>query len=121
MRARIAPFKTALADATLLGLMRASPRAAGEQNQIRAFGQVSRLPPLTQPLDPIMRGNVRKAPRDGRLRHNLQLVTGHALRQILSRWPRRWHSRSGSTHACWSSRSCATAEIVGSDYEVNRH
>jgi hypothetical protein len=54
---RLAPVQTALAGATMLGLMRASLRAAGPQNQIRSArsracrGWRSRF-------DPIMRGNV---------------------------------------------------------------
>lgn len=85
--------------------------------------QVSRLPPLPQPLDPIMQEMFDKRRAMGGAIINLQLATGHAPK----------FSRASSAMA-FTIRFDAvtprrllelaimrTAEIVGSDYEVNQH
>jgi alkylhydroperoxidase family enzyme len=84
---------------------------------------VSRLPPLRQPLDPIMQEMFDKRRAMGGAIINLQLTTGHAPK----------FSRAAAAMA-FTIRFDAvtprrllelvilrTAEIVGSDYEINQH
>jgi len=85
--------------------------------------KVSRLPPLPQPLDPIMQEMFAKRRAQGGAIINLQLVTGHAPK----------FSRASSAMA-FTIRFDAetprplleliimrTAQIVGSAYEINQH
>jgi 4-carboxymuconolactone decarboxylase len=101
----------------VLGLLLVGPLAAQEQQQ------VSRLPPLPQPLDPIMQEMFDKRRAMGGAIINLQLTTGHAPK----------FSRAAAAMA-FTIRFDAvtprrllelvilrTAEIVGSDYEINQH
>jgi alkylhydroperoxidase family enzyme len=103
--------------AALLGLLLAGPLAAQDSQQ------VSRLPPLPQPLDPIMQEMFDKRRAMGGAIINLQLTTGHAPK----------FSRAAATMA-FTIRFDAvtprrllelaimrTAEIVRSDYEINQH
>jgi alkylhydroperoxidase family enzyme len=109
--------KTTIARWALLGLVLAGPIAAEE------LPKVSRLPPLPQPLDPIMQQMFDKRRAMGGAIINLQLATGHAPK----------FSRAASAMA-FTIRFDAvtprrllelvilrTAEIVGSDYEINQH
>jgi alkylhydroperoxidase family enzyme len=101
----------------LLALLLAGPIAAEE------YPKVSRLPPLAQPLDPIMQEMFDKRRAMGGAIINLQLVTGHAPK----------FSRAAAAMA-FTIRFDAvtprrllelvimrTAEIVRSDYEINQH
>ncbi len=101
----------------LLGVLLAGPMAAQEATK------VSRLPPLPQPLDPIMQEMFDKRRAMGGAVINLQLVTGHAPK----------FSRAAAAMA-FTIRFDAvtprrllelvilrTAEIVRSDYEINQH
>ena len=105
----------------LLGLLLAGPLAA--QGSQQDSQQVSRLPPLPQPLDPIMQEMFDKRRAMGGAIINLQLTTGHAPK----------FSRAAAAMA-FTIRFDAvtprrllelvilrTAEIVGSDYEINQH
>jgi alkylhydroperoxidase family enzyme len=109
--------KTTMIAWTLLGVLLAGPIAAQENPK------VSRLPPLPQPLDPIMQEMFDKRRAMGGAIINLQLVTGHAPK----------FSRAASAMA-FTIRFDAvtprrllelvimrTAEIVRSDYEINQH
>src|SRR5215475_3409384 len=109
--------KTMLMGWALLALLLAGPMAAEE------FPKVSRLPPLPQPLDPIMQEMFDKRRAMGGAVINLQLTTGHAPK----------FSRAAAAMA-FTIRFDAvtprrllelvilrTAEIVGSDYEINQH
>lgn len=102
---------------TLFGLMLAGSVAAEE------FPKVSRLPALSQPLDPILQEMFDKRRGMGGAIINLQLTNGHAPK----------FSRASSAMA-FTIRFDAvtprrllelvilrTAEIVGSDYEINQH
>jgi alkylhydroperoxidase family enzyme len=109
--------RTTIVGSALLGLVLAGPIAAEE------FPKVSRLPPLPQPLDPIMQEMFDKRRAMGGAIINLQLTTGHAPK----------FSRAAAAMA-FTIRFDAvtprrllelvimrTAEIVGSDYEINQH
>src|SRR5215475_5674487 len=109
--------KTMLMGWALLALLLAGPMAAEE------FPKVSRLPPLPQPLDPIMQDMFDKRRAMGGAIINLQLVTGHAPK----------FSRASAAMA-FTIRFDAvtprrllelvimrTAGIVRSDYELNQH
>jgi len=109
--------KTIIRGAALVGVLLAVPLAAAEPHK------VSRLPPLPQPLDPIMQEMFDKRRAMGGAVINLQLTTGHAPK----------FSRAAAAMA-FTIRFDAvtprrllelvilrTAEIVGSDYEVNQH
>ena len=109
--------KAIIRSAALVGVLLAVPLAADEQQQ------VSRLPPLPQPLDPIMQDMFDKRRAMGGAIINLQLTTGHAPK----------FSRAAAAMA-FTIRFDAvtprrllelvilrTAEIVGSDYEINQH
>jgi alkylhydroperoxidase family enzyme len=109
--------RTTIVGWALLGLVLAGPIAAEE------FPKVSRLPPLPQPLDPIMQEMFDKRRAMGGAIINLQLTTGHAPK----------FSRAAAAMA-FTIRFDAvtprrllelvimrTAEIVGSDYEINQH
>src|SRR5262245_10348886 len=101
----------------LLGVVLAGPIGAEE------FAKVSRLPPLPQPLDPIMQQMKDQRRAQGAELINLQLTNGHAPK----------FSRASAAMA-FTIRFDAvtprrllelvimrTAEIVGSDYEMNQH
>jgi len=109
--------RTTIIGWTLLALLVAGPIAAQE------YTKVSRLPPLPQPLDPIMQEMFDKRRAMGGAIINLQLVTGHAPK----------FSRAAAAMA-FTIRFDAvtprrllelvilrTAEIVRSDYEINQH
>jgi 4-carboxymuconolactone decarboxylase len=94
-----------------------------EQNTPVEQRQVSRLPPLPQPLDPILQEMFAKRRAQGGDIINLQIATGHAPQ----------FARAASTMA-FTIRFDATtprrlreliilrtAQIVGSTYEVNQH
>ena len=108
----------ALLAALVLGGALAAPRMTAAEEP-----RVSRLPPLRQPLDPIMQEMFDKRRAMGGAIINLQLTTGHAPK----------FSRAAAAMA-FTIRFDAvtprrllelvilrTAEIVGSDYEINQH
>ncbi len=109
--------RTTIIGWTLLALLMAGPIAAQESLK------VSRLPPLPQPLDPIMKEMFDKRRAMGGAIINLQLVTGHAPK----------FSRAAAAMAFTIRFDAATprrllelvilrtAETVGSDYEINQH
>jgi len=109
--------KTRMIAAALLGLLLAEPLAAQD------YPKVSRLPPLPQPLDPVMQEMFDKRRAMGGAIINLQLTTGHAPK----------FSRASAAMA-FTIRFDAvtprrllelvimrTAGIVRSDYELNQH
>src|SRR5689334_22852611 len=109
--------KGAMIGWMLLGVLLAGPIAAEE------FAKVSRLPPLPQPLDPILQEMFDKRRAMGGAIINLQLTNGHAPK----------FSRASAAMA-FTIRFDAvtprrllelvimrTAGIVRSDYELNQH
>ncbi|HEU5275708.1 MAG TPA: hypothetical protein VFU97_18750, partial [Xanthobacteraceae bacterium] len=73
-RSRLSGLAVLIALALLAGVGAPVLRAADEPPQ----QQVSRLPPLPQPLDPIMQQMFDQRRKMGGAVINLQLVTGHA-------------------------------------------
>ncbi len=112
-----------LIGAAMLGLAAAGSLHAQAQKIPVEQQKVSRLPPLPQPLNPIMQQMFDKRRAQGGAIINLQLVTGHAPK----------FSRAASAMA-FTIRFDAvtprrlleltimrTAQIVGSKYEINQH
>jgi alkylhydroperoxidase family enzyme len=101
----------------LLGLV-AAPFAFAEEQM-----SISRLPPLPQPLDPILQDMFEKRQAMGGAIINLILTTGHAPK----------FTRASGVMAftiCFETSASRqlielaifrTAQIVGSDYELNQH
>jgi len=115
--------KFILIGATVTGLALAGSLQAQQPKLPLEQQKVSRLPPLPQPLDPIMQQMFDKRRAQGGAIINLQLVTGHAPK----------FSRAASAMA-FTIRFDAvtprrlleltimrTAQIVGSQYEINQH
>ena len=85
--------------------------------------QVSRLPALPQPLDPIMQEMFDKRRAMGGAIINLQLVTGHAPKFSRAAAAMAFTIRFDATtpRRLLELVIMRTAEIVGSDYEINQH
>jgi alkylhydroperoxidase family enzyme len=119
--------KAILISAGLVGLLFVPPIAAQqpvppEQTQSERT-QVSRLPPLPQPLDPIMQEMFDKRRAMGGAIINLQLVTGHAPKFSRAAAAMAFTIRFDATtpRRLLELVIMRTAEIVGSDYEINQH
>jgi len=113
----------AMSAAVLAGTLQAQEQKHGQQTVAVEQRQISRLPPLPQPLDPILQEMFDKRRAQGGAIINLQIATGHAPK----------FTRAASTMA-FTIRFDAktprrllelvimrTAEIVGSTYEINQH
>ena len=85
--------------------------------------QVSRLPPLPQPLDPIMQKMFERRRAQGGAIINLQLVTGHApkLSQAASTMAFAIRFDTKVPRRLIELTIMRTAEIVQSQYEINSH
>ena len=102
----------------LLGLVAAAPFAFAEEQ-----ASASRLPPLAQPLNPILQDMFDKRRALGGAIINLTLTTGHA--------PKFTRASAAMAFAIRFETSTPrrlielvifrTAQIVGSDYELNQH
>jgi 4-carboxymuconolactone decarboxylase len=108
---------TTLIGAGMLALATAGALHA-QENQ-----KVSRLPPLPQPLDPILQEMFDKRRAAGGAVINLQLTTGHA--PVFSRaaeamaFTIRFNAKT--PRKLRELIIMRTAQIVGSDYEINQH
>ena len=113
----------AMSAAVLAGTPQAQEQKHRQQTVAVEQQQISRLPPLPQPLDPILQEMFDKRRAQGGAIINLQIATGHAPK----------FTRAASTMA-FTIRFDAktprrllelvimrTAEIVGSTYEINQH
>ena len=113
----------AMSAAVLAGTLPAQEQKQGQRTVPVEQQQISRLPPLPQPLDPILQEMFDKRRAQGGAIINLQIATGHAPK----------FTRAASTMA-FTIRFDAktprrllelvimrTAEIVGSTYEINQH
>ena len=113
----------AMSAAVLASTPQAQEQKHGQQTVAVEQQQISRLPPLPQPLDPILQEMFDKRRAQGGAIINLQIATGHAPK----------FTRAASTMA-FTIRFDAktprrllelvimrTAEIVGSTYEINQH
>jgi alkylhydroperoxidase family enzyme len=102
----------------LLSVLLAGPISAAEEQQ-----KVSRLPPLPQPLDPILKESFDKRHAMGGAVINLTLTQAHAPKFAKASEVMAFTIRFDATTPR-SLRELAifrTAEIVGSDYELNQH
>ena len=102
----------------LLGLLFAGPLSAADVQQ-----KVSRLPALTLPLDPIIKEMFDKRAAMGGAVINLSLVRAHAPKIAKAAEAGAFAIRFGATTPR-KLRELAiyrTAEIVGSEYELNQH
>jgi len=101
----------------LLGALLAGPLGAEE------FPKVSRLPPLPQPLDPIMQEMQKQRRAMGAELINLQLTNGHAPKFSRASAGMAFTIRFDAVtpRRLLELVILRTAEIVGSDYEINQH
>ena len=110
-------MRKAMIGWTLLGLLLAGPVAAEE------FPKVSRLPALKEPLDPILQEMFAKRQTMGGAVINLQLVNGHAPKFSRASAGMAFTIRFDAVtpRRLLELAILRTAEIVGSDYEINQH
>lgn len=85
--------------------------------------KVSRLPPLPQPLDPIMQAMFDRRRAQGGAIINLQLVTGHAPKfsEAASKMAFTIRFDAKTPRKLLELVIMRTAQIVGSQYEINQH
>jgi 4-carboxymuconolactone decarboxylase len=102
----------------LLGLVVAAPFAFAEEQ-----ASISRLPPLPQPLDPILQDMFDKRRAMGGAIINLNLTTGHAPKFTRAAGAMALTIRfeTSTPRRLIELVIFRTAQIVGSDYELNQH
>jgi 4-carboxymuconolactone decarboxylase len=102
----------------LLGLFMAAPFAFAEEQ-----AQISRLPPLPRPLDPILQDMFDKRRAMGGAIINLTLTTGHAPKFARASGAMAFTIRfeTSTPRRLIELVIFRTAQIVGSDYELNQH
>jgi len=102
----------------LLGLFIAVPAALAEEQAL-----VSRLPPLPQPLDPILQDMFDKRRAMGGAIINLNLTTGHAPKFARASGAMAFAIRfeTSTPRRLIELVIFRTAQIVGSNYELNQH
>lgn len=102
----------------LLGLAIAAPAAFAQEQT-----SISRLPPLPQPLDPILRDMFEKRRAMGGAVINLTLATGHAPKFAKASGTMAFTIRfeTSTPRRLIELVIFRTAQIVGSDYELNQH
>jgi alkylhydroperoxidase family enzyme len=101
----------------LVGPLHAQQNVPVEQQK------VSRLPPLPQPLDPILQEMFTKRRAQGGDIINLQIATGHAPKFSRASEPMAFAIRFDATvpRKLIELTILRTAQIVGSAYEINQH
>ncbi len=112
-----------MSTAVVVGRLQAQEQKQGQQPVPVEQQKISRLPPLPQPLDPILQEMFDKRRAQGGAIINLQIATGHA--------PKFTRAASGMAFAIRFDAKTPrrvlelvimrTAEIVGSTYEINQH
>jgi alkylhydroperoxidase family enzyme len=102
----------------LLGLVMAASFAFAEEQV-----QISRLPPLPQPLDPILQDMFDKRRTMGGAIINLTLTTGHAPKFARASQAMAFAIRfeTSTPRRLIELVIFRTAQIVGSEYELNQH
>ena len=102
----------------LLGLVMAAPFVFAEEQ-----APISRLPPLPQPLDPILQDMFDKRRAMGGAVINLILTTGHAPKLARASGAMAFAIRfeTSTPRRLIELVIFRTAQIVGSDYELNQH
>jgi alkylhydroperoxidase family enzyme len=106
-----------------LSIAPASAPTAQEQKAPLEQQKVSRLPPLPQPLDPILQEMFDKRRAQGGAIINLQLTTGHAPKFARAASAMAFTIRfdAKTPRRLLELTIMRTAQIVGSDYEINQH
>jgi alkylhydroperoxidase family enzyme len=109
--------------AVALALVAASSLRAQEQKTSVEQQQISRLPPLPQPLDPILQEMFDKRRAQGGAIINLQLATGHAPKFTRAASAMAFTIRfdAKTPRRVLELIIMRTAQIVGSTYEINQH
>lgn len=109
--------------AAALSIAPASPPTAQEQKVPLEQQKVSRLPPLPQPLDPILQEMFEKRRAQGGSIINLQLANGHAPKFARAAAAMAFTIRfdAKTPRRLLELTIMRTAQIVGSDYEINQH
>lgn len=102
----------------LLGFLVAAPIALAQEQ-----APVSRLPPLPRPLDPILQGMFEQRRAMGGAVINLTLTTGHAPKFARASAAMAFAIRfdTSTPRRLIELAIFRTAQIVGSDYELNQH
>jgi alkylhydroperoxidase family enzyme len=102
----------------LLGLIIAAPFAFAEEQ-----ASISRLPPLPQPLDPVLQDMFDKRRAMGGAIINLTLTTGHAPKFTRASGAMAFTIRfdTSTPRRLIELVIFRTAQIVGSNYELNQH
>jgi alkylhydroperoxidase family enzyme len=109
--------------AALLGLCLIGPSLAQDQQVPPELRKVSRLPPLPQPLDPILQQMFAKRRAQGGAIINLQIATGHAPKFALAASGMAFTIRfdAKTPRKLLELTIMRTAQIAGSQYEINQH
>ncbi len=107
----------------LLGLVIVATFAFAPFGFAEEQAQVSRLPPLPQPLDPILQDMFDKRRAMGGAVINLTLTTGHAPKFTRASGAMAFTIRfeTSTPRSLIELVIFRTAQIVGSDYELNQH
>jgi alkylhydroperoxidase family enzyme len=115
--------RTVVFGAIMFGLGVISPSLGQNQAVPLEQQKVSRLPPLPQPLDPILQEMFAKRRAAGGAVINLQLTTGHAPKFTQAASAMAFTIRFGAKtpRKLLELTIMRTAEIVGSQYEINQH
>ena len=102
----------------VLSVMLAGPVSGADVQQ-----KVSRLPPLPQPLDPILQQMYQKRSEAGGAVINLSLTRGHAPKLAKAAEVSAFAIRFDTVtpRRLVELAIYRTAQIVGSDYELNQH
>jgi 4-carboxymuconolactone decarboxylase len=102
----------------LLGLLTVAPFAFAQEQ-----ASISRLPPLPQPLDPILQDMFDQRRAMGGAIINLTLTTGHAPKFARASAAMAFTIRfeTSTPRELIELAIFRTAQIVGSDYELNQH
>jgi alkylhydroperoxidase family enzyme len=110
--------KWSFSSRVLLGLVVAAPLASAEEQ-----ASISRLPPLPQPLDPILQDMFDKRRAMGGAVINLTLTTGHAPKFARASGAMAFTIRfeTNTPRRLIELAIFRTAQIVGSDYKLNQH
>jgi alkylhydroperoxidase family enzyme len=114
--------KVTLVTAGVLALLLTTPLHAQQSVPVEQQ-KVSRLPPLPQPLDPILQEMFEKRRAAGGAVINLQLATGHAPKFARAAAAGAFTIRFDATvpRKLIELTIMRTAQIVGSAYEINQH
>jgi 4-carboxymuconolactone decarboxylase len=109
--------------AAALSIAPANAPTAEEQKVPLEQQKVSRLPPLSQPLDPMLQEIFDKRRAQGGAIINLQLTTGHAPKFARAASAMAFTIRfdAKTPRRLLELTIMRTAQIVGSNYEINQH